>query len=208
MFRKRSGVRRMAGAALKAKESAVDGSAAALGRDLRALRKARGFTLIELAGKLDRSVGYLSQVERGLSRIGLADLRRLAALYGLPLGWFFARQSAPAEERGYVVRGDARRTLGAAGEGLTEQLLSPDLGGAFEVFLTIIEPGVELTAPLRRDSEEAGYLIEGELELWIGARRFRLGAGDSFRFAREPFRWRNPGRVATRIVWVIAPPVY
>ena len=40
---------------------------ASLGADLRALRKARGVTLAELAADLNRSVGWLSQVERDLS---------------------------------------------------------------------------------------------------------------------------------------------
>ena len=37
-----------------------------LGADLRALRKARGLTLIALAEVLGKSVGWLSQVERDL----------------------------------------------------------------------------------------------------------------------------------------------
>ena len=38
-----------------------------LGADLRALRKARGMTLADLADRLGRSVGCMSQVERDLS---------------------------------------------------------------------------------------------------------------------------------------------
>ncbi|MEO0664668.1 MAG: helix-turn-helix transcriptional regulator, partial [Pseudomonadota bacterium] len=48
-----------------------------LGADLRALRKARGFTLQGLAARLGRSVGWLSQVERGLSEPSVSDLRQL-----------------------------------------------------------------------------------------------------------------------------------
>ena len=46
-----------------------------LARDIRALRKARGLTLVACADRLGRSVGWLSQVERGLSVPSLADLR-------------------------------------------------------------------------------------------------------------------------------------
>ena len=38
-----------------------------VGGDLRALRKARGLTLTELALKVGRSVGWLSQIERDLA---------------------------------------------------------------------------------------------------------------------------------------------
>ena len=45
-----------------------------LGRDLRALRKARGLTLTEVAEQIGCSVGWLSQVERDLSEPSMSDL--------------------------------------------------------------------------------------------------------------------------------------
>ncbi len=46
-----------------------------------ALRKARGLTLAEIALRLSRSVGWVSQVERGLSTPSLSDLRAFADLF-------------------------------------------------------------------------------------------------------------------------------
>ena len=177
------------------------------GPDLRALRRSHGLTLAELADRVGRSVGWLSQVERGQSDPSIRDLRAMAAIFDLPLGFFFRHDEAPAVERGHVVRRDTRRTLGGRG-GLTEELLSPDLGGSFEVFRSIFEPGAELAEPEIRPTEEAGYLISGRLDLWIGDSCFRLEAGDSFRFERQAFRWRNPGAEPAVVIWVIAPPVY
>ena len=57
-------------------------------------------------------------------------------------------------------------------------------------------------------TEEEGYVVEGSLEIWIGRRRFTVNAGDSFRIAREPFRWANVSRANAVVVWVIAPPTY
>lgn len=181
---------------------------ASLGQDLRALRRSKGLTLAELALKVGRSVGYLSQIERGLSEISIGDLKNLAAALDAPLSWFFAHEGVPAEERGVVVRTAARRRLGSPADGLTEELLSPDLGGAFEVIRSLFEAGAELKEPTTRDTEETGYILSGELELWIGEGHFHLTAGDSFRIDREPFRWRNPGKLRAEVVWVIAPPVY
>ena len=95
-----------------------------LAGDLRALRRARALTLTEVATALDRSVGWISQVERGLSEPSLSDLRRLAALFEVPLGFFFSNDEAEASERGYIVRHANRRTLGERGDGLLEELLS------------------------------------------------------------------------------------
>ena len=56
-----------------------------LGADLRTLRKARGLTLHTLADRLDRSVGWLSQVERDMSVPSITDLRHLARALEVPV---------------------------------------------------------------------------------------------------------------------------
>lgn len=182
--------------------------AEALGVDLRALRKARGLTLSELALKVGRSVGWLSQIERDMTEPTIADLRRLADALDQPVSLFFGAPDAPREERGHVVRADARRSLGNSDEGLIEQLLSPDLGGSFEIVRSVFAPGAALKEPATRPTEEAGYIVSGTLTLWIGERCFHLTEGDSFRFAGDPYRWHNPGVEPCIAIWVIAPPVY
>lgn len=179
-----------------------------LGRDLRALRKTRGLTLTELARQVNRSVGFLSQAERGLSELGIEDLRAIAKALKAPLSWFLVHDAVPEAERGTIVRAAGRRRIGSAESGLVEELLSPDLGGSFEVILSVFQPGAERRAFLTRETEETGYLVRGALELWIGERHFHLQAGDSFRINAEPARWRNPGKTAAEVVWVIAPPIY
>ena len=179
-----------------------------LGGDLRALRRARGLTLTELAAAVERSIGWISQVERGLSEPSLTDLRRVAALFEVPVGFFFTNEESELRERGHIVRRANRRTLGDRADGLLEELLSPDLGGSFEVFRSVFEPGKELKEAHNRQTEEAGYLVSGKLDLWIGEELFRLEPGDSFRFDHERFRWRNPGKEPAVVIWVIAPPVY
>jgi len=179
-----------------------------VGADLRALRKARGLTLTELSLWVGRSVGWLSQIERDKTQPSIEDLRRLADALEQPLSLFFGPANVPEEERDYVVRWNSRRALGTATEGLTEQLLSPDLSGSFEIVRSVFEPGAERAEFQTRPTEEAAYLIAGNLDIWIGERFFQLHPGDSFRFAGEPHRWRNPGPDPAVAIWVIAPPVY
>lgn len=179
-----------------------------VGTDLRALRRARGLTLSALALRIGRSVGWLSQVERDLAEPSIADLKRLAQALEQPLSLFFGAPDGAAEERDVIVREGRRRRLGTMAEGLTEELLSPDLTGSFEIVRSVFAPGAERRDVVTRPTEEAGYLVSGTLELWLGPRHFRLEPGDSFRFAREPFRWRNPGAEPAVAIWVIAPPVY
>ena len=182
-------------------------SSGSIGADIRALRRSRGWTLSDLAERLDRSVGWLSRVERGQSEPALADIRTVAALFDLPVSFFFS-QSPDTAEAAYVVRGDSRRTMSDEGKGLVESLLSPDLGGAFEIVHSVFEAGAHCPEPFVRPTEEAGYVIEGSLTLIIDGERFELNQGDSFRFAGETISWVNEGEVPAVLIWVIAPPVY
>ena len=179
-----------------------------VGNAIRALRKSRGLTLTELSLALGRSVGWLSQIERGVSEPAIRDLRKIAAYFGLPLGFFFSNDEAPADERGWIVRAAARRPLGGGEDGLVEELLSPDLGGSFELVRSVFAPGTALPEPHNRQTEEAGYVVSGALEIELGGRWFRLEAGDSFRFKAEPFRWRNTGKQEAVVIWAISPPAY
>lgn len=179
-----------------------------LGVDLRALRKARGLKLVELADTLGRSVGWLSQVERDLSDPSITDLRHMARALNVSVSSLFRQNSVDSTEHGYIVRASARRPIGSREAGLIEELLSPDLTDDFEVVHSTFEPGAEITVPVSRPTQEVGYVMSGRLDIWINGAIFKLGAGDSFRVRGEPFRWMNPYSEPAVAIWVIAPPVY
>jgi len=179
-----------------------------LAGDIRALRKARGLTLAEIALKLGRSVGWVSQVERGLSVPSLGDLRAFADLFGVPISLFFSHDVPDEQERGVIVRAGRRRVLGTSESGLVEELLSPDLGGSFEMVRSVFASGAEMKAASLRPTEEAGYIASGQFDIEIAGVWHRLSEGDSFRFERKPYRWRNPGTEPAVIIWVVSPPVY
>ncbi len=179
-----------------------------VGADIRALRRSRNLSLTELSADIGRSVGWLSQVERGQTEPGIADLRRIAQRFGAPISFFFRNDDAPEHERGVVVRAGARATLGSRREGLTEELLSPNLSGDFEMIRSVFEPNSASEPIPARPTHEGGYVVSGALTLWIGERRFDLAAGDSFQFRNASYRWENAGDVAAVVVWIVSPPVY
>ncbi|WP_299600398.1 helix-turn-helix domain-containing protein [uncultured Tateyamaria sp.] len=179
-----------------------------LGADLRALRKARGLTLQDLADALGRSVGWVSQVERDLSEPSITDLRHIAAELDIAVSTLFRRGAAPANEEGYVVRSGARRPIGSRTAGLVEELLSPDLTDDFEMVHSTFEPHSEIAQAVTRPTQEVGYLISGRLDLEIAGQTYAIAPGDSFRIRGEPFRWKNPYDAPAVAIWVIAPPVY
>lgn len=179
-----------------------------LGADLRALRKARGLTLTDLAETLGRSVGWLSQVERDMSEPSITDLRHIAAALGVAVSMLFRHAAAPAHEAGHVVRAANRRPIGSKIAGLVEELLSPDLTDDFEMVHSTFEPQSRITESVTRPTQEVGYLLSGTLHLEIEGKTHVIHPGDSFRIRGEAFRWSNPHDVPAVAIWVIAPPVY
>lgn len=179
-----------------------------VGEDIRAIRKLRGMTLAELARDINRSTGWLSQVERGQAEPSISDLRRVASVFSFPLSFFFRNLDAPVHERGLIVRKSNRTKLGNRESGLVEELLSPDLCGDFEMIRSVFAPGAHSEPVRERPTNDGGYIVSGRLDLWIGGRKFELGPGDSFQFQNRPYRWRNPGDEETEIIWIISPPVY
>ncbi|MFO1296562.1 MAG: helix-turn-helix transcriptional regulator [Rubrivivax sp.] len=53
-----------------------------LGHQIRDLRRAKGVTIPELARRIERSVGWVSQIERGLSEVTIAALHQIAEALG------------------------------------------------------------------------------------------------------------------------------
>lgn len=179
-----------------------------LGADLRALRKARGLTLVGLAEELGRSVGWLSQVERDKSDPSITDLREISRILDVPVSMLFRHAAAPAHEAGFVVRKTARRQIGSSVAGLVEELLSPDLTDDFEMVHSTFAPGSAIQTAVMRPTQEVGYLVSGRLDLEIANVKHTIGPGDSFRIRGEQFRWSNPYDDPAVAIWVIAPPVY
>ena len=93
------------------------------------------------------------------------------------------------------------------GKGLVESLLSPDLGGAFEIVHSVFEAGARCPNPLCARPRKRAMSSKG-LTLIIDGETFKLNQGDSFRFAGETISWVNEGEVPAVLIWVIAPPVY
>lgn len=180
-----------------------------VGTDIRALRKSRGITLRELSAVPGRSVGWLSEVERGQTTPSIPDLAAIAAHFGVSISVFFRSANQRPEERGLVVRTSDRTAIGSSKAGLVEELLSPTLGGSFEMIKSTFAP-MSSSGGLKpsRKAEDGGVLIQGRLTLWIGKLEVHLDTGDSFQFVEQEYGWRNDHDEAAVALWIVSPPVY
>jgi transcriptional regulator with XRE-family HTH domain len=177
-----------------------------IGKTLRDLRKARRITIRQLADGLNRSTGYISQLERGLSQATLKDLYAACTIFGVPMSWFVEldeKQPEAQREKDVIVRAGQRRYM--LHQGAKTELLSPQIESEIEFLMSTFEPGLK-TEPKTVPSvgAEYGYILKGKLELWVDEEKFDLAEGDSYRFNRtSTYRSRNPSATEeTVIIWV------
>jgi transcriptional regulator with XRE-family HTH domain len=185
-----------------------------LGTQLRSLRKAKQMSLMQVAEAAGLSIGMVSQIERGLASPSIKSLRKLSDAVGVPISWFFhADAGRPKTELDKVVRREDRRqlrlpTVGSTHDLVVMELLTPDLSGDIELLLMTLEPGFDSGPTHQHRGEEAGLVLTGALELWVGDNRLVVNQGDSFRFSStDPHRYANASDRTTQVVWALSPPL-
>lgn len=185
-----------------------------LGIQLRSLRKAKQLSLMQVADAAGLSIGMVSQIERGLASPSIKSLRKLSDALDVPIGWFFHNDAGrPTDELDKVVRREDRRqlrlpTVGSAADLAVFELLTPDLSGDIELLLITLEPGFDSGTTHQHRGEEAGLVLKGTMDLWVGDSHFVVNQGDSFRFSSTvPHRYANRTDRTAQVVWSLTPPL-
>ena len=159
---------------------------AGVGPRLRALRRARGTTLDELAAQTGLTASTLSRLENGKLRPTLEQLLPLARAHGVPLDDLVA---APPT-------GDPRIHLRPVRRfGLTIVPLTRRAGGV-QAYKVIYPPaGRAPTADLRtHEGYEWFYVLSGRIRLKLGDEDFVVKEGEVAEFdCRVPHWFANPG---------------
>jgi transcriptional regulator with XRE-family HTH domain len=178
-----------------------------LGARIRTLRQARGATLRELASRAGVTESFLSQVERGVASPSIASVQRIARALDHSIAELFT-EDAPV---GRVVRANERRRVTYPGLRAVDEFLTRSTDGRLQVILSTVEPGGGTgEEPYAHDSdEEVLIVLEGSLDLWVGAEQYHLEPGDAVTYpSRIPHRNTNPGPGLTRILFCMTPPSF
>lgn len=172
-----------------------------LAQIIRDLRKRKKVTLQQLADRIERSIGFVSQIERGLSQPSVEDLHAIGLALDVPSTYFVEQAVSPHQQ--WLTRPNERRTLSYA-RGITDQVISPALSKQFIMLETLLEPGSDTGERSIIDSvEQGGYVLEGELTLWIDEQELHLGPGDAFQITSGvSCRYANRGSTNTKVLWV------
>ena len=176
-----------------------------LGTRLKTRRKELNLSLRELAGQVDLTASFLSQVERDQSSPSIESLRKISDALDVPIFYFLAESVSKSP----VVRHNQRLKLNRSNSRLMFELLTPDLNRQMEAFLYEQEPnGENFAGPLRQYTEQFIYVLQGRLEVQLGPAIYRLDSGDTIYFEGPLLRRLAAiGDQTLRVISVITPPV-
>jgi transcriptional regulator with XRE-family HTH domain len=190
----------------------------AVGARMRRFRKERGMTLRGLSTRSGLSIGFLSQVERGISSIGLTALNGVAAALDHSVADFFDEEPQPGEDRADVARLPSHFTLTRASTAATEyvsgqqtyRMLSargPHL--VLEPLLVHIAPGGRREDAYGHAGEEFAFVLSGELLYEVDGVEHRLYPGDSVHLrSTVPHAMYNDTDAVTTVVSVVTPRLF
>ncbi|GAA4186341.1 cupin domain-containing protein [Streptosporangium oxazolinicum] len=193
----------------------------AVGARMRQFRKERGLTLRGLATHSGLSIGFLSQVERGISSIGLTALNSVATALDHSVAEFFndvPPEEETEEEHATVSHLPSHFTLTRSATAATEyisgqqtyRMLSargPNL--VLEPLLVHIAPGGKRENSYGHAGEEFAFVLEGELLYEVDGVEHRLYPGDSVHLrSTVPHSMFNDTDRVTTVVSVVTPRLF
>lgn len=150
-----------------------------LGKKIRARRKDRGLTLVEVAGRTSLSIGFLSQVERDITTPSLSSLALIASALGARIHDFI-KEPAPVALH---LHGERPQFFAFDPATLAYERLSTAFPGKGLNAVKMHVPPGYLSEVTSHDGEEFVYVLSGTIRYVLSDKSFDLAAGDSLHFS-------------------------
>lgn len=175
-----------------------------LSERLKLARSGRGWTLEQFAAASGVSRAMISKIERGEVSPTASILARLAAGLGTSLASLFTAQEAAQSP---LCRWDEQRDWTDPASGYVRRNVSP-AGSVAEIVYVTFPPGARVVFDNHPGSgaiEQQVWILEGAMEMSVGAERTELSVGDCLRMTlNEPIVFHNPGTEPARYMVVLA----
>ncbi len=172
-----------------------------LGARLRARRKAIGKTMQQVADEASLTIGFISQIERGISTPSLASLYNVAKALDASVDMFVSRK--PERTHSVVSHAGARQTYKIDGTSRFYEFLERGFPEAkLNACLSHVPPG-HASEMMSHEGEDFVYLVAGSMLYEVDGVQYDLKAGDTLHFdSRKPHRGTNIGAETAIELWV------
>ncbi|MBS5037943.1 MAG: helix-turn-helix domain-containing protein [Fusobacterium sp.] len=180
-----------------------------IGERIKKKRNEKGFSLRELAGKVDLSASFLSQIEQGKASPSIENLKKIANYLEVKVSYLIEEEDEALgsfhikkEDRKYVESIDSKTSIALLTSSKIEKNMEP--------IMYEIKPGGESGRGFfNHNGEEFIYIVEGTLDIYIEDQLTTLNEGDSFYFKSSlNHRFKNNGKKLTKAIWIVTPPTF
>ena len=180
-----------------------------IGERIKKKRNEKGFSLRELAGKVDLSASFLSQIEQGKASPSIENLKKIANYLEVKVSYLIEEEDEALgsfhikkEDRKYVESIDSKNSIALLTSSKIEKNMEP--------IMYEIKPGGESGRGFfNHNGEEFIYIVEGTLDIYIEDQLTTLNEGDSFYFKSSlNHRFKNNGKKLTKAIWIVTPPTF
>lgn len=177
-----------------------------IGSKIKELRTSKKLTLKELSSQTGLSIGFLSQLERGLTTIAIDSLEKIANVLGVDLSYFF---TIPKQNKGSVLKSYEKEVFQVVNSKFITYHLSTDMENKLMLpRIFEILPGAEdeCFTSYQHDGEEFVYVLEGVLTLMLDATKYELYPGDSAHYdSKVIHNWGNCTNKIAKILTINTP---
>ena len=180
-----------------------------IGEKLKKSRNDKGMSLRELATKVDLSASFLSQIEQGKASPSIENLKKIAHTLDVRVAYLIEDEEDDIRNIEFVKAANVRYIESIDSNIKMGLLLASNKEKNMEPI--IYEIGID--GESGRDyyshgnSEEFIYILEGELEVYVANKKYKLAKGDSLYFKSSlNHRFKNTSKKEVKALWVVSPP--
>lgn len=181
-----------------------------IGRKIKDLRTSHNMTLKELSERTNLSIGFLSQLERGLTTVAVDSLDTIAKQLGVGISYFippYRKQNRTAVLKSYENEFAQIVNNKFIHYNLTNNISNKEMLPRLIEILPM-ERKENLTCYFH-EGEEFIYVLEGTLTLYIDNREYELYPGDSAHYKSNLYHnWANYTGKKVKLLSVSVPNIF
>ena len=172
-----------------------------IGNKLSNLRKAKKLTQRDLASRSGMTRSSISLIETNQVSPSVSTMQKILNAFDMTLSEFFAA----AEADNAIIHSTvipAEHLVEIGNNGVSMKLIcngnkDRNLGFLIEVY----EPGSTTGEQVAHEGEEAGTILEGQIEMYVDGETFHLKTGDSYAIdTSKPHRFTNHSKKVCRLI--------
>ena len=176
-----------------------------IGSKIKQLRTFYGLTQEELADRCELTKGYISQLENDLTSPSIATLKDILTALGSSLKEFFSEVDVEEKlvfsEQDFIEKVTDTSTLNWLVPNAQKNIMEP--------IHLVLKPFSKTETDVPHEGEEFGYVLEGEITLVVGKKKYQIKKGESFYFEADKLHHiENNKDINAVLIWISTPPTF